>query len=107
MADANVAEIKIEDNEQIRSAFSRWDLNGDGCISREEVGSVLAQCLGNEPEQKDIDAMINSMDLNGNGQIEFEEFYKAYIHKYKHRHQERPSDVPTDMEEQLRGKRRH
>lgn len=44
-----------------------------GCISREELATVLTR-LGMAPSQEDLQDMIVAVDEDGNGTIEFDEF---------------------------------
>ncbi|KAL5204698.1 hypothetical protein ABZP36_009569 [Zizania latifolia] len=56
-----------------RDAFSLFDKNNNGYISREELGTVLTR-LGMSPSQQDLQDMIVAVDEDGNGTIEFHEF---------------------------------
>merc|ERR1712194_688951 len=52
-------------------AFRKFDLDGDGVITKKELADVLK---GGENIVKDVDDMIKEGDLNGDGEISFEEF---------------------------------
>lgn len=47
--------------------------NPPGSISRDELKGVMKK-LGSDPTDDEIQAMINSVDDNGDGEIDFEEF---------------------------------
>uniref|UniRef100_A0A0D9XTM5 EF-hand domain-containing protein n=1 Tax=Leersia perrieri TaxID=77586 RepID=A0A0D9XTM5_9ORYZ len=66
----HLSEQQISD---FRDAFSLFDKNNDGCISREELATVLTS-LGMAPSQEDLQDMIVAVDEDGNGTIEFDEF---------------------------------
>ncbi|KAG0618302.1 hypothetical protein M758_4G053200 [Ceratodon purpureus] len=57
----------------LREDFKMFDLNGDGKISRVELGKVLWS-LGERLSDADVDQMIRDADANGDGEIDFEEF---------------------------------
>jgi calmodulin len=50
----------------LKEAFSVFDKNGDGTISLTELAIVL-RGLGQNPSEKDVQAMIEEADLDGNG----------------------------------------
>jgi len=52
--------------------FQRYDKNGDGCISKKELGSLL-RALSPESEV-DPAAVVDHIDVNGDGKIDLEEF---------------------------------
>ncbi|XP_052137267.1 putative calmodulin-like protein 6 [Oryza glaberrima] len=68
--ESHLNEQQISD---FRDAFSLFDKNNDGCISREELATVLTR-LGMAPSQEDLQDMIVAVDEDGNGTIEFDEF---------------------------------
>lgn len=56
---------------RLQSAFKKFDKNGDGGISKEEVKAVLAACA-----ELDVDIIMDRFDLDGDGVIDFEEFVR-------------------------------
>ncbi|RDW68546.1 hypothetical protein BP5796_09203 [Coleophoma crateriformis] len=58
-----------------RQAFSLFDTNGDGSISINELSSVM-KSLGQNASDEEIEDMINEVDQDRNGTIDFEEFVK-------------------------------
>ncbi|KAL3417991.1 calmodulin [Phlyctema vagabunda] len=58
-----------------RHAFELFDTNGDGTISVKELSSVM-KSLGQNPSDAEIEDMINEVDHDRNGTIDFEEFVK-------------------------------
>ena len=48
--------------------------DGNGFINREELGYVMEN-LGENMDKEEIEYLINEIDLDGDGQINYEEFY--------------------------------
>ncbi|KAE8673157.1 Calcium-binding protein CML24 [Hibiscus syriacus] len=59
--------------EEMREVFNKFDKNGDGRISREELKSVLS-ALGSTPSSDEIDRMMSEMDKDGDGYVDLDEF---------------------------------
>ena len=62
----------------LREDFKIFDLDGDGKISREELGTVL-RSLGETLTDADVEQMIKDADANGDGGIDFEEFINMNV----------------------------
>ena len=58
---------------ELREAFKLFDLDGSGTISREELKTLMKN-LGQALTDEEIDAMIDEVDINLDGEISFEEF---------------------------------
>jgi calmodulin len=58
---------------EFKEAFSLFDKDGDGTITTRELGTVM-RSLGQNPTEAELQDMINEVDQNGNGQIDFAEF---------------------------------
>jgi len=56
----------------MREAFEKWDDDGNGTISRDELAGVLKQ-LG-DFKAKDVERIMVEVDRNGDGQIQYMEF---------------------------------
>ncbi|KAJ7541824.1 hypothetical protein O6H91_10G078500 [Diphasiastrum complanatum] len=74
--------IEEEDEENLKRAFKVFDKNQDGYITAQELQSVLSS-LGVSQDTNLIDCrhMIRGVDLNGDGQIDFEEFKQMMSRK--------------------------
>merc|ERR1712122_291430 len=72
-------------------AFSLFDKDGDGTITTKELGTVM-RSLGQNPTEAELQDMINEVDADGNGTIDFPEFLTMMARKMK----------DTDSEEEIR-----
>ncbi|KAG1444118.1 hypothetical protein G6F56_010426 [Rhizopus delemar] len=66
----SLSEEQISD---YRKAFQLFDKNGDDTISGPELGMVLCS-FGMNPSEAELCDMVNDLDKDGNGMIDFEEF---------------------------------
>ena len=85
MAD-NLTEEQIA---EFKEAFSLFDKDGDGTITTKELGTVM-RSLGQNPTEAELQDMINEVDADGNGTIDFPEFLSLMARKIK--------DTDTDEE---------
>ncbi|XP_078441983.1 calmodulin-1-like [Wolffia australiana] len=86
--------MEILSDEQIsefREAFCLFDKDGDGCITVDELATVI-RSVGQDPTEEELQDMIREVDVNGNGTIEFGEFLSLMARKMKE----------TDAEEELK-----
>ena len=65
--------MTAEKEAEYREAFALFDKNGDGTITVTELGTVMRN-LGNNPTDSELQDMINEVDADGNGTLEFDEF---------------------------------
>ena len=63
----------VEQIAEFKEAFALFDKDGDGTITKNELCTVM-QSLGQDPTDQDLDDMINEIDQDGNGEIDFDEF---------------------------------
>jgi len=73
-------EVTEEQKAEFKEAFSVFDNDGDGTITIEELGTVL-RMLGQTPTQAELQDMINEVDADGNGVIDFPEFCQLMARK--------------------------
>ena len=66
--------IKVSHNQRINVLTNIYLQNGDGFINRQELGYVMEN-LGEKMEKEEIESLINEIDIDGDGQINYEEFY--------------------------------
>jgi calmodulin len=75
-------EVTEEQKAEFKEAFSVFDNDGDGTITIEELGTVL-RMLGQTPTEAELQDMINEVDADGNGVIDFPEFCQLMARKMK------------------------
>jgi calcium-binding protein CML len=59
---------------EFREAFSFFDKDGDGCITLEELTTVMGSLQGQAPCVDELREMIRDADADGDGTIDFAEF---------------------------------
>ena len=59
--------------EEFKQCFDLFDRDGNGKIGLKELGTVL-RCFGQNPTEAEIQDIINEVDSDGNGTLDFEEF---------------------------------
>ncbi|CAI0465710.1 unnamed protein product [Linum tenue] len=65
-----------------KEAFCLFDKDGDGCITIEELATVI-RSLDQNPTEEELHDMITEVDADGNGTIEFAEFLCLMAKKIK------------------------
>uniref|UniRef100_A0A3B4FM53 Calcium binding protein 7 n=2 Tax=Haplochromini TaxID=319058 RepID=A0A3B4FM53_9CICH len=66
----NLPEDEVE---EIREAFKVFDRDGNGFISKQELGMAM-RSLGYMPNEVELEVIIQRLDMDGDGQVGFEEF---------------------------------
>jgi len=64
--------------DELREAFKVFDLNNDGKISADELQLVLSK-YGENVTKEDIELIMSTVDLDGNGTIDYDEFRKMML----------------------------
>ncbi|KAJ9185846.1 hypothetical protein P3X46_005433 [Hevea brasiliensis] len=67
---------------EFQEAFCLLDKDGDGRITFEELATAI-KSLEENPTEEELQSMINEVDVNGNGTIEFGEFLNLMARKMK------------------------
>ena len=62
-----------EEKAEMKEAFAVSDTNGDGVIDVMELGTVM-RGVGQNLTMFELADMINEVDVDGNGTLDFEEF---------------------------------
>ncbi|XP_078508020.1 troponin C, skeletal muscle isoform X1 [Lissotriton helveticus] len=67
---------------EFKAAFDMFDTDGGGDISTKELGTVM-RMLGQTPDKEELDAIIEEVDEDGSGTIDFEEFLVMMVRQMK------------------------
>lgn len=86
-----VEQLSEDQIAEFKEAFSLFDRDGDGKITSKELGTVM-RSLGQNPTEAELHDMINEVDSDGNGTIDFPEFLTMMARKMQ----------DTDTEEEIR-----
>ncbi|XP_008641196.1 PREDICTED: calcium-binding protein 7 [Corvus brachyrhynchos] len=62
-----------QQGQEIREAFKVFDRDGNGFISKQELGTAM-RSLGYMPNEVELEVIIQRLDMDGDGQVDFEEF---------------------------------
>ena len=73
MNDSNEQIISEEKINEFKEAFNIFDKDKDGYITTRELGDIMKN-LGQSPSEAELQDMINEVDIDGNGTIDFKEF---------------------------------
>ena len=74
--------ITKEERTELMKQFTEWDKNGDGVLSKEEILEGYRNAYGSaDPDE--VDNMIKSVDLDGNGVIDYNEFLNCTMNRDK------------------------
>ncbi|KAH8310708.1 hypothetical protein KR044_002652, partial [Drosophila immigrans] len=68
-----VQDLTDEQIAEYKEAFSLFDKSGTGMISTRELGNLM-KSLGQNPTEAELRDLVNEIDLNGDGEIDFTEF---------------------------------
>ncbi|CAL1571075.1 unnamed protein product [Knipowitschia caucasica] len=68
-----LANISTEELDEIREAFKVLDRDGNGFISKQELGMAM-RSLGYMPSEVELAIIMQRLDMDGDGQVNFEEF---------------------------------
>ena len=71
---------ETELQEEILEAFKVFDKDGNGFISAAELRHIMTN-LGEKLTDEEVDEMIREADIDGDGQINYEEFVKMMMSK--------------------------
>ncbi|XP_050055586.1 neo-calmodulin-like isoform X5 [Aphis gossypii] len=62
-----------KDHQKFQEAFRLFDKDGDGSITKEELGRVM-RSLGQFAREEELETMLQEVDIDGDGAFSFQEF---------------------------------
>ena len=65
--------------DEIHEIFKVFDKEGNGFISVAELSHVILQYLGEKLTEEEVKEMIKEADVDGDGQVSYEDFKKIYL----------------------------
>ena len=77
-----LSELTPKQIEEFKEAFQLFDKDGDGTISTKELGPLL-RSLGQNPDEDEIVDMIDEVDVDGSGSIDFVEFLHLMLKRQR------------------------
>jgi len=80
----HLTEMQIQ---EFAEAFKLFDQDGDGHVTINEL-RVIFETLGQKPNDDELQSMINEVDKDGNGEMEFPEFCELMARKMDAREDE-------------------
>ena len=63
---------------EFKDAFSLFDKDGNGTISKDELGMVM-KSIGRNPTEQELQDMINDVDADGRKHIEDRNYMSAHV----------------------------
>ncbi|XP_006819033.1 neo-calmodulin-like [Saccoglossus kowalevskii] len=75
-------ELSMEQIADLKEAFALFDKDGDGSITVKELGIVM-RSLGQYPTEAELQDIVNEVDADGDGTIDFDEFIDMMTKRMK------------------------
>ena len=69
--------FKKHSRQELSTAFKRFDSDGNGYITTKELNEILSR-MGRHLNRHEVEAMIKTLDTNGDGKVSFDEFCKLF-----------------------------
>ncbi|CAF1380548.1 unnamed protein product [Rotaria magnacalcarata] len=69
--------FKKHSTQELRAAFKRFDEDGNGYITGNELNHILS-CMGRHLSRAEIEAIVKAFDTSGDGKISFDEFCELF-----------------------------
>ncbi|KAL6325737.1 hypothetical protein AAG906_024555 [Vitis piasezkii] len=74
--------LTAEQIAEFQEAFCLFDMDGDGCITLDEL-TIVIKSLEHSTTKEELQTMMDEVDVDGNGTIEFGEFLNLMARKMK------------------------
>ncbi|KAK5048921.1 hypothetical protein LTR84_005342 [Exophiala bonariae] len=75
MAPETPVTLSAEETQAYKDVFALFDKDGSGTITAAELGDIM-KSLGQNPSESELQDMINEVDVDHSGSIDFDEFLK-------------------------------
>jgi calcium-dependent protein kinase len=75
--------ISKEDKNELLELFQQFDKNGDGVLSKEEIMEGYKAYLGEVEAEKEAERIMNEVDMDQSGTIDYNEFILAALNRQK------------------------
>ena len=75
--------LSKEEKNELLLMFQSFDKNGDGVLSKEEIFEGFKQTMGEVEAAKEVDRIMNEIDIDKNGTIDYNEFVMAASNRQK------------------------
>uniref|UniRef100_UPI00358EC9EC troponin C, slow skeletal and cardiac muscles n=1 Tax=Myxine glutinosa TaxID=7769 RepID=UPI00358EC9EC len=94
---AAVEQLSEEQKKEFRAAFDIFVEDAeDGCISTKELGKVM-RMLGQNPSSEELHEMIDEVDEDGSGTIDFEEFLIMMVRSMREESKGKPEEELAEL----------
>lgn len=74
----NMSKLQVQQLNQLREIFARFDMDSDGSLTMLELAALL-RSLGLKPSGDQLHDLLSNMDSNGNGSVEFDELVRTIL----------------------------
>jgi len=75
--------LSKEEKNELLELFQSFDKNGDGVLSKDEIYEGYKSILGEVEAGKEVERIMNEMDIDKNGSIDYNEFVIAATNRQK------------------------
>merc|ERR1711988_1730453 len=76
--DETKGDSEAVDKASLRAKFDEIDKDGSGEVDKEELKCLLKDCSGVDPSDIEVDEMMELVDTDGSGTMDFDEFVNVY-----------------------------
>jgi calcium-dependent protein kinase len=75
--------LSKEEKNDLLELFQQFDTNGDGVLSKQEILHGYKQLMPFDNAEKEVERIMNEVDIDKSGTIDYNEFVLATINKQK------------------------
>ena len=73
--------LSKEEKQDLTEMFQKFDKNNDGVLSKEEIMEGFKNILGEVEAQAEVDRIMKDIDIDNDGQIDYNEFIMAAVNR--------------------------